>query len=235
MTDTPTEVQPVEAQPADTTPVEAIPAPLPRGHSRTVTWLRRASWVFMGTAVLLIGYVGLLIGYESYQQHRLSSLFAERVPAATVHDVKFTSATLPIQRPHLADGEPIAKVELPKVHFDAIVTEGSDSGILSSGPGHDDHTGYPGEGRLIVIGNHNGFSGSWGDMQVGDPIVVTMSYGRFHYTVTKREIVPGDDTSVVAKHFSDGETLVLSTCWPLWQGAFARERLVFEATPAVSS
>ena len=47
-------------------------------------------------------------------------------------------------QPHLADGQPLARLHIPRINFDAIVTEGSESGVLSAGPGHENHTGYPG-------------------------------------------------------------------------------------------
>ena len=190
----------------------------------------------MAIAVLILGYVGLLIGYQSYEQRRLSSEWDDRTNHEQVADVAFTSASLqfPVVRPHLADGEPMAKLIMPKVSFSAIVTEGTQTGVLTSGPGHDEHTGYPGEGGLILIGNHNGFSGSWDGMQKGDEIVVETTYGRFHYRVTTREIVDGgDDAAALVQQHYTSETLVVMTCWPLWEGAFAKQRLVFVATPVV--
>jgi LPXTG-site transpeptidase (sortase) family protein len=188
----------------------------------------------MALAVVILGYVGLLIGYQSYEQRRLSSQWDEATHGGQVADVVFTQASLqtPVIRPHLADGQPIAKLTMPKVGFSAIVTEGDATGVLSSGPGHDEHTAYPGEGGLILIGNHNGFSGSWDGMQAGDEIVVETTYGRYHYKITKRSIIDGNDQSVVQGHFSS-ETLMVMTCWPLWQGAFATQRLVLQASPVV--
>jgi LPXTG-site transpeptidase (sortase) family protein len=188
----------------------------------------------MGTAVVLVGYVGMLVGYEWISQQRLSSAWNHDHPAASIPDAKFSQlqATGLNLRPHLGDGQPLARIVIPSVNFSAIVTEGSDRGFLTSGPGHDNRTGYPDEGRLVLIGNHNGFSFSWDGIKTGDAIVIEMSYGRYRYTVTKRYIVDGDDTSVISRLSNrPGETLAISTCWPLWQGAFARQRLVFEAVP----
>jgi len=208
-------------------------------RSRNHRWLRRASWALMGIGVLLVGYVGVLVGYQDYQQHRLEALWDKLHPATAVQDVSPAKQVLPngtaaaftVQRPHLVDGEPLAKLTIPRIHFEAIVTEGSDSGVLSAGPGHEDHTGYPGEGRIVLIGNHNGFSMSWGDLHPGDVIQVEMSYGRYTYRIDKREIVGGDDQQVVRQPEA-GEHLYLTTCWPLWAGAFAQQRLVFIASPA---
>ena len=209
---------------------QAPPTSRPTPHR----WLRRISWVLMGTAVLIVGYVGTLIGYQSVEQHRLSSAWDHDHPAvadATPFPAPGTGGPAIQVAPHahLADGEPVGRLSIQSVGFSAIVTEGADSGILSAGPGHDDRTGYPGEGRLIVIGNHNGFSFSWDGVHTGDVITVEMAYGRYRYKVVKRSIVDGDEA--VLSEAPPGEVLDVSTCWPLWQGAFARQRLVFTAVP----
>jgi len=195
----------------------------------------------MGIGVVLVGYVGVLVGYQDYQQHRLADLWNKLHPQASIHDVAPATSVVAgtagtsfvTLKPHLADGEPLAKLLIPRIGFDAIVTEGSETGVLSSGPGHEDHTGYPGEGRLVLIGNHNGFSMSWGDLHPGDIVQVEMSYGRYTYQIEKREIVSGGDDDVVRKPES-GEHLYLTTCWPLWAGALARDRLVLIAKPVAA-
>lgn len=207
-------------------------------RSRKHRWLRRASWALMSVGVLLIAYVGVLVGYQSIQQHRLESAWASAHPAGSIADAtpvaaSASAAAFTQLQPHLADGQALARLSIPRISFEAIVTEGSDTGILSSGPGHEDHTGYPGEGRIILIGNHNGFSLSWGDLHAGDTIQIEMGYGRYKYTISKREIVDGNDQSVV-RNPEPGEHLYLTTCWPLWQGALAGQRLVFIADPAGS-
>jgi len=192
----------------------------------------------MGIGVVLVGYVGVLVGYQDFQQHRLESLWTSEHPASAIHDVAPATAVVAgggvgvfaVQKPHLADGQPLARLLIPRIGFEAIVTEGSDSGVLSAGPGHEDHTGYPGEGHIVLIGNHNGFSMSWGDLHAGDLIKVEMGYGRYTYKIAQREIVSGDDEAVVRSPEA-GEHLYLTTCWPLWQGALARDRLVFIADP----
>jgi LPXTG-site transpeptidase (sortase) family protein len=181
----------------------------------------------MGVALALIGYIVTLISYQNVQQSHLADAWDKDHPSVALA----SAAGTPIQRAHLADGQSVARLIIPSIKFSAIVTEGADNGILSSGPGHDDRTFYPGEGSVILLSNHNGFSFSWNDIHEGTQVVVDMAYGRYRYTVSKRFIVSGDDTSVLSQP-PTGETLVLSTCWPLWQGALAHDRLVFEARPS---
>lgn len=194
----------------------------------------------MGSAVVLAAYVGVLVGYENVQQARLGSAWARDHPAGSVVDATFapagaTAAHL-VLHAHLVDGEPVARLVIPSVGYSAIVTEGAESGWLSGGPGHDDRTGYPGEGRVVLFANHNGFSFSWNGIQPGAEVMVETYWGgRYHYRVVRRQIVNGDDTKVLERASRSGEELVLSTCWPLWAGALAGQRLVFEAVPAAGA
>lgn len=199
-------------------------------------WLRRASWACLGLGVILFGYVGVLVGYQNFEQGRLSSDWARQHPSRLIPNATFAPAdavSLNV-RPHMAQGEPIASIAMPTVGFTGVVTEGDDRGILSGGPGHDSQTAYPGEGHLIVIANHNGFSFSWNNLKNGDPILVEMPYGRYTYKVVSRRIVDGSDNAVI-NSAPPGERLQLITCWPLWAGALATQRLVYDAVPAGGS
>lgn len=195
-------------------------------------WLRRASWGCLGLGVLLFGYVGVLVGYQNFQQGRLSSDWARQHPAASIPAGSFGAANAVSLHivPHMAETEPVARMTIPSVGYVGIVTEGDDRGVLTSGPGHDIETGYPSEGRDIVVANHNGFSFSWSDIKNGAQIVLEMPYGRYTYSVVSRRIVDGGDNAVI-NSAPAGERLQIITCWPLWAGALAQQRLVYDAVP----
>ena len=198
-------------------------------------WLHRASWACFALAGMLVAYVGVSVGYQDVVQGQLSGAWSQQHPSASIPDVSTSTTTASSMSlhlvPHQLDGQAIARLELPSIGFDAIVTEGDGRGILSGGPGHDDRTGYPSEGRLILFANHNGFSLSWGSLKPGDAVVVEMPYGRFHYTVVSRTIISGDDSAAI-NSAPAGEVVRLVTCWPLWEGALASQRLVLDAVPA---
>jgi sortase A len=59
----------------------------------------------------------------------------------------------------------------------------------------------------------------------GDEIDLETRYGLYRYRVTDTEIVnPDDRTALVTDE--DGYHLTLTTCWPLWAGAFATQRYI---------
>lgn|SRR5487761_1550552 len=188
--------------------------------------LRRVSWVLMAGAALIAIYVVSVTAFHNQAQQTLQKAWTRTHPSVAL----VSTGGAPVHHAHLADGQPIGRLIIPAISFNDIVAEGADRGILSGGPGHDDQTDYPGEGGLVLISNHNGFSGSWNDIHVGDTVEVEMSYGLFRYIVDARSIVSGNDTTVLGRAYPH-ETLLISTCWPLWAGAAATQRLVFEAHP----
>src|SRR5215472_5399590 len=88
-------------------------------------WLRRASWACLGLGVLLFGYVGVLVGYQNFQQGRLSSDWAKAHPAASIHNGSYGAASAVSIHlvPHMAEGEPVARISIPSVGYQGIVTE----------------------------------------------------------------------------------------------------------------
>ena len=64
-------------------------------------------------------------------------------------------------------------------------------------------------------------------MRPGDQIVLEASDGVYTYTVTGTKVVSPDETWVLYQ--PGASTLTLTTCWPLWAGALAQQRLAIFA------
>ena len=64
-------------------------------------------------------------------------------------------------------------------------------------------------------------------MRPGDQIVLEASDGVYTYTVTGTKVVSPDETWVLDQ--PGARTLTLTTCWPLWAGALAQQRLAIFA------
>ena len=182
---------------------------------------RFISWIILGTAFSLFIYVGSNVAYTASSQSELASSWAR---THSHGGAAGTPLTVGFLRPRLADGQPLAKITVPSIGFTGIVLEGSDSKILSGGPGHVDGTAYPGEPDNVVISNHNSYSLSWGNLKTGQDIVLETDYGIFTYRVTGFKIVGANDRSV---NGSTGHaSLTFLTCYPLWAGALATQRYV---------
>jgi sortase A len=80
----------------------------------------------------------------------------------------------------------------------------------------------------VGVAAHNVYWINFPQLKSHDEIDIETRYGTFRYWVTGSKIVNPDDRTVVVSH-APGYHLVLTTCWPLWAGAFATQRYVIFA------
>ena len=125
---------------------------------------------------------------------------------------------------HPVDGIDFA-IRVPKLGYFAAVREGIDTGVLYSGPGHYPSTVWPGSAGMVGVAAHNVYWINFPQLVAGDEIDVETRYGTFRYRVTGSQVVNPDNRSVLVPDAS-GYHLTLTTCWPLWAGAFATQRFV---------
>jgi sortase A len=119
-------------------------------------------------------------------------------------------------------------MRIPKLDYQAAVKEGVSTGVLYSSPGHYPTTVWPGDPGTVGVAAHNVYWINFPQMVKGDEVDIETRYGLYRYTVTGSEIVsPSDRTALVPS--ADGYNLTLTTCWPLWAGAFATKRYVIFA------
>ena len=128
---------------------------------------------------------------------------------------------------HPVDGIDFA-IRVPKLNYFAAVREGIDTGVLYSGPGHYPSTVWPGSAGMVGVAAHNVYWINFPLLKSHDEIDIETRYGTYRYTVTGSRVVNPDDRTVVVAH-APGYNQVLTTCWPLWAGAFATQRYVIFA------
>jgi sortase A len=130
----------------------------------------------------------------------------------------------------IVEGDPIARIELPRIGVDNIVVAGVDKNDLKKGPGHYPETPMPGQlGNSAIAGHRTTFGQPFFDvdkLENGDEIVVTTLAGRFVYRVTGQEIVSPSDYQVIATTDPTVATLTLTSCHPKYT---ARERIIVYA------
>ena len=120
-------------------------------------------------------------------------------------------------------------IRVPKLHYFAAIREGVGSGVLYAGPGHYPTTRWPGDPGTVGVAAHNVYWINFPQLKSGDEIDLETRYGNYRYHVVGAEIVePDNRTALVAD--AAGYNLALTTCWPLWAGAFATQRYVIHAT-----
>ncbi len=135
-------------------------------------------------------------------------------------------------------GDAIGRVELPTLDRSYAVVEGTDTASLRKGPGHYPGTPLPGQRGTVAVAGHRTTYGApfrtVDDLRRGDPVRMSMPYGRFEYEVERTQIVPPTQTSVT-RHVGHDQ-LILSACHPLYSAekriiVFARLRRA-EPAPA---
>jgi sortase A len=119
-------------------------------------------------------------------------------------------------------------IRVPRLDYFAAVREGVDSASLYSGPGHYPSTVWPGSLGAVGVAAHNVYWINFPQLQQGDEIDLETRYGVYRYRVTGSRIVNPDDRTVLVPD-TNGYQLTLTTCWPLWAGAFATQRYVIFA------
>jgi sortase A len=96
----------------------------------------------------------------------------------------------------LQTGDPVARLEIPKIGVDYIVLEGVDLGTLESGPGHFPETPLPGQpGNSAIAGHRATYDAPFNllnEMVPGDEVVVTTVQGEFRYEVLPNAGAPED-------------------------------------------
>jgi sortase A len=135
-----------------------------------------------------------------------------------------------------AEGEPLARLEIPAIGIDKIVVEGVQTDDLRKGPGHFPETPLPGEyGNSAIAGHRTTYGQPFYDIDlivIGDEIAVTTRAGRFVYVVDDISIVGADDYALVVPTVDPTKaTLTLSSCHPKFS---AKLRYIVRASIDIS-
>jgi sortase A len=165
--------------------------------------------------------LGMWNGYSAQQQ--LNQQWQQEVGKAPVTPPATIDRSL--QRP--VKGVDFA-IRVPKLGYFAAVREGTNTTVLYSGPGHYPGTVWPGDQGTVGVAAHNVYWINFPQLKKHDEIDIETRYGTFRYTVTGSKVVNPDDRTVLVSN-APGYNLVLTTCWPLWAGAFATQRYVIFA------
>lgn len=118
-------------------------------------------------------------------------------------------------------GDAIGEIELPAIHKNAFVVQGTDTGSLRKGPGHYPDTPLPGKRGTVAIAGHRTTHGApfrhIDSLKPGDTITLAMPYGTFVYKVQRTRVV--DPNATWIKRNVGYSRLVLSACHPLYSAA----------------
>jgi len=213
---------------------------------------------FITVGILILLFVGYQLWgtgiYTAREQNQLerdfqSTLAREGVPApspttTTTGVPGETSETSEVDEPALlapvfpAEGDPVARIKIPKIGVDSIVVNGVSRTDLRKGPGLYPETALPGQaGNAAIAGHRTTYGAPFGDLDqlvVGDLIQVQTLYGVFRFRVTEQLIVAPSDIGVIDPTPVDTNQpskglvpqVTLTTCNPKYSAA---QRLIVKA------
>ena len=170
---------PAPPAPPPPRPPSRMPRSLaPRAELSTTQRIARAVLALVAAVTLL--FVAYLAGFSHLQhlvaQQRLDSLFRAQLAAGTAPVSEGTYEDV-----LLADGAPVARLQIPSIGVDEIVAEGTTSPDLMGGPGHRRDTVLPGQqGVSVLMGRASAFGGPFGRLQELPPganVTVTTGQG----------------------------------------------------------
>lgn len=200
-------------------------------------WLR-----LLGLAMVVVGLVVVLIPvgylvYGNWQQTQINHQWEQGLRPAPHHAAAAAPTPSAAPRPAATPAAPppslprglLFAIRVPKIDYYAAVQQGVSTNILYVGPGHYPQTALPGEAGTVGIAAHNTYWIKFGDLKAGDQIQIQTRTQTYGYTITGTQIVQPSDVAVLDS-MPDRNELVMTTCWPLWAGALATQRLVFFAS-----
>ncbi|MFF4792457.1 sortase [Streptomyces sp. NPDC001276] len=171
-----------------TVAVQTTPAPaLLRTRVRSVPAVRHiARGALLSLAALLLGITAQLLFLSGVQ---------ERAAQHTAYDElrnALALGTAPVSQTDqqgrlLAPGTPVALIDIPSLRVRQVVLEGTDSGVMTDGPGHRRDTPMPGQaGTSVLMGRAAAYGGPFeqlADLAEGDRFTVTTGQGAANYQV----------------------------------------------------
>lgn len=124
-----------------------------------------------------------------------------------------------------AEGDPIAKIEIPSIGVNRTVVSGISLDQLKRGPGHYPETPMPGQKGNVAIAGHRTTYGqpfhNLDKVEKGDQIILETVQGKFVYEATETIIVKPNQTEILEDKGDNRITLI--ACHPKYS---ARERLI---------
>lgn len=127
--------------------------------------------------------------------------------------------------------EVVGILKIPKIESELPIVEGTDEDELEKGVGHYKGTAFPGgKDQIVLSGHRDTVFRKLGELEIGDELIVEMSYGDFTYVIQDTEIVDADDRTVIRSTAPD-EVLTLTTCYPFTYIGNAPDRYIIYATP----
>lgn len=127
-------------------------------------------------------------------------------------------------------GECIGSISIESIGVDLPLYYGNTLEILKNGVGIAPAGWFPGEGGSIICMGHNfgSFLARLPEVENGDIISISTTYGEYNYEVYDERIIDETDFDALPVQENE-EILMIYTCWPINNIGHAYERYVVDA------
>ncbi|GIP35230.1 class D sortase [Paenibacillus sp. J2TS4] len=202
----------------------------------------------IGSLFILIGFLFVSISIYQYFNHKIGMQKALAEAEALISSVETEPATpepeddkeslaaqlaaqlAARQQFNPNDHDAVGVLQIPKLDAKLPIIEGTEEEMLAKGVGHYKTTAFPMDNEQILLSGHRDtVFRNFGELAIGDRLIVDMPYGSFEYEIQETEIVSSDDTTVIGP--KGEEVLTLSTCYPFRYVGDAPDRFIVYAYP----
>jgi sortase A len=122
----------------------------------------------------------------------------------------------------------VGRLEIPRLGFSVIVSEGTDDATLRRAAGHIAGTAVPGQrGNVGIAGHRDTLFRPLRNIRQDDTILLTTLQGEYQYRVVSTRIVNPSDVAILNSDGNDALTLV--TCYPFYFVGPAPDRFIVRA------
>ncbi len=186
-------------------------------------FVRLSQYALLLVAAATLGYVAFALVESAAFQAYAGRRFDRALDAKPLHAHALRGNAVPGR-----GGPVIGRLEIPSLHFSAMILEGDDSHSLRLGVGHIPGTALPGgPGNIGIAGHRDTFFRPLRNIARNDTIQLTALDGSYEYVVDSIRVVEPDDIQVLAS--SGASSLTLVTCYPFQYAGPAPRRFIVHA------
>lgn len=181
------------------------------------------------TGILLLG-IKLFLGREIEKVFTLVNKVSITTNAKAEPEQTVISEEKQTLQNYPEYGTQYATIEIDKIDVNLPVYFGDTLEILKKGVGHSSGSYFPGEGGAIVYMGHNSKNmfRRFSELQIGNEIKVTTSYGEYTYKIYDMQLIKETETDKLPIQ-RDKEILMIYTCYPFNNVGYATQRYVVYA------
>ena len=179
------------------------------------------------TIVIVMG-IYLLFGQEVNETLSIASKVAIDLENKKVEETTMSEDNKIQNYPEY--GTQYASIEIPRINVNLPVYFGDTLEVLKKGVGHSSGSYFPGEGGSIIYMGHNSKNmfRRFSELQLGDEIKVTTSYGEYTYKIYDMQLIKETDVDKLPVQ-KEKEILMVYTCYPFNNIGYATQRYVVYA------